>query len=124
MFFVFHDQTEMTHRALDEIINPGTLRFSDYMEKERRSPENKELFVAGEGTIMLRLLEGLASNAALSARGSVILFDYDVIARIDESVNIKPYFEKILARYTIFYYAREESSIARIKGAELPFEAL
>jgi hypothetical protein len=52
---------------------------------------------------MLKLLEGLASNAALSARGSVILFDYDVIARIDESVNIKPYFEKILARHTIFY---------------------
>ena len=34
MFFVFYDQTEMAHRALDEIINPSTLRFSDYMEKD------------------------------------------------------------------------------------------
>lgn len=51
-----------------------------------------------------------------------VLFD-DWIARVDEAIDVKSYFEELLLLGTdIFYFAELESSVERIRFTGLPVE--
>ena len=51
------------------------------------------------------------------------IFFNDWIARVDEAIDIKPYFEDLFALdVPIFYFAERESSIERLKAIDLPLE--
>ena len=90
------------------------------MASERLKPENKELFIAGEGTIITRLLEKVATDGKLLNEHKAIMFDEDIIGRIDEAIKIEPYFAKLLnSGIAIFYCARYESTIIRLKDTGL-----
>ena len=51
-----------------------------------------------------------------------ILFD-DFLGKVDEAIDIKPYFEELLSLgVEIFYFAERDSNIERIKSCGLPTE--
>ncbi len=120
MFFVIYNPKDKLRDEIDSIFKTDVLRFSEYMQKERRKPENKELFIAGEGTVITRLLEKAATDDGLLNEYKAIMFDEDIIAKIDEATEIKPYFAKLLNSWmVIFYCAKYESTIIRLKETEL-----
>ena len=51
-----------------------------------------------------------------------ILFD-DFLGKVDEAIDIKPYFEELLSLgVEIFYFAERESSTERLKACGIPLE--
>lgn len=51
-----------------------------------------------------------------------IMFD-DFLGKVDESIDIKPYFEELLSLgVEIFYFAECESSTERLKACGIPLE--
>ena len=119
MFFVIYNPKDKLKNEINSIFRPNFLRFSEYIEKERRKSENKELFVAGEGTVITRLLEKVATDEKL-LRCKAIMFDEDIVGRIDEAIEIKPYFAKLLnLGIAIFYCARHESTVIRFEETGL-----
>ena len=120
MFFVIYDPKDKLKNEIDLVFKASVLRFSDYVETKRRKPENKEFFIAGEGTIITRLLEKVATDGKLLSDYKAIMFDVDIIARIDEAIKIEPYFAKLLnLGIAIFYCAKHESTVIRLKESGL-----
>ena len=121
MFVVIYDREGK--RGMDMYGGRGILFFFEYMEAQRRNPANDELFIAGEGRVLTRLLDKLVTSENLLSEYTTIVFDEDIIARIDELIEIKPYFEKLMhLGMTIFYYASVESTITRLKKSGLPMD--
>ena len=51
-----------------------------------------------------------------------IMFD-DFLGKVDEAIDIKPYFEELLSLgVEIFYFAERESGIERLKACGIPLE--
>ena len=120
MFIVFYDRIGKLQKEIYVQHQNKVLLFSDYIKKERRKQENKELFIAGEGTIITRLLEKIATDEKLLNEHKAIMFDEDIIGRIDEAIKIEPYFAKLLnSGEEILYYAIHESTILRLKETGL-----
>ena len=119
MFFVIYNPKDKLKDEINSVFKSSVMRFSKYMERERRKPENKELFIAGEGTVITRLLEKVATDEKL-LRCKAIMFDEDIVGRIDEAIEVKLYFAKLLnLGIAIFYCARHESTILRLKATGL-----
>lgn len=119
MFFVIYNPKDKLKDEINSVFKASVMRFSKYMERERRKSENKELFVAGEGTVITRLLEKVATDEKL-LRCKAIMFDEDIVGRIDEAIEIKSYFAKLLKLgIAIFYCARHKSTIVRLKESGL-----
>lgn len=120
MFFVIYNPKDKLKNEIDLVFKASVWRFSDYVETKRRKPENKEFFIAGEGTIITRLLEKVATDGKLLKDYKAIMFDVDIIARIDEAIKIEPYFAKLLNfGIAIFYCAKHESTVIRLKESGL-----
>jgi hypothetical protein len=119
MFFVIYNPKDKLKDEINAVFKKSVMRFSEYMASERLKPENKELFVAGEGTVITRLLEKVATDEKLLGC-KAIMFDEDIVGRIDEAIEIKPYFAKLLnAGIAIFYCARHKSTIVRLEETGL-----
>ena len=120
MFIIIYDKTGKKYNKFDMQIKSNTLRFSEYVALERRKSENKELFIAGEGTIITRLLEKLTTDEKLLSEYKAVMFDEDIIGRIDAAIKIERYFAKLLnSGKEILYHARHESTILRLKETGL-----
>ena len=65
MFFVIYNPKDKLKDEINSVFKVSVMRFSKYMERERRKSENKELFVAGEGTVITRLLEKVVTDEKL-----------------------------------------------------------
>ena len=46
MFFVIYNPKDKLKDEINSVFKASVMRFSKYMERERRKSENKELFVA------------------------------------------------------------------------------
>ena len=108
--------------VFNAVLQRGALRFSDYSDRERRIPENRELFIAGAGTVITRLLERLAKEE-LPETSRAVVFDEDIIARLNEEVDIRPFFEAILKRGVgILYHAQYDSTVSRLRESGLSLD--
>lgn len=120
MFFVIYNPKDILKDEINAVFKKSVMRFSEYMASERLKPENKELFIAGEGTVITRLLEKVATDEKLLSEHKAIMFDEDIIGRIDEAIKIGPYFAKLLnLGIAIFYCAKYESTVVRLEKTGL-----
>jgi hypothetical protein len=120
MFFVIYNPKDILKDEINAVFKESVMRFSEYMASERLKPENKELFIAGEGTVITRLLEKVATDERLMSEKNAIMFDEDIIGRIDEAIKIAPYFAKLLnLGIAIFYCAKYESTVVRLEETGL-----
>lgn len=120
MFFIIYNPKGILKYEINAVFKTSFMRFSRYMAMERRKPENSELFIAGEGTIITRLLEKVATDEKLLNENKAIVFDEDVIGKIDEAVKIEHYFARLLnLGIAILYCAKHESTIIRLKETGL-----
>ena len=126
MFFVIFNPDSKVRDEIDAAYNAvcrkGALRFSDYYDHVRRMPENRELFIAGSGTVITRLLERMAKEE-LPEMSRAVVFDEDIIARLDDEVEIRPLFEAILNRgVVILYHAKYDSTVSRLRESGLSLD--
>lgn len=131
LFVIYNPEKNLSEEIVEVFANVFKrrlyLRFSDYAHIERKKPENRESFIVGDGTITTKLLtmlyERLTMDEKLLDEKRIVLFDEDVIAKIDYAVSIKPYFEDLLSLdVDIVYLAKYESTVDRLREAGLNFE--